>query len=66
MDHKRTLNVWVYSTARQKFKQLLDDVKSSSAPIKIIRRDHDDAVIVMSEKYYDDLLANQCKSKKEG
>jgi len=55
----------VYSTARQKFKELLDEVTGTQEPVKIIRRDHkQEAVVVLSEGKYQALVdGKDCKDE---
>ncbi|MBV1870901.1 MAG: type II toxin-antitoxin system Phd/YefM family antitoxin [Gammaproteobacteria bacterium] len=50
-----------YSKARNHLKALLDDVVKSNKPVKIIRRDHEDTVIIIGERQYREIVSEKNK-----
>jgi PHD/YefM family antitoxin component YafN of YafNO toxin-antitoxin module len=46
----------VYSAARQTLKSVLDEVVNNDTPIKIIRRDHCEPVVMIRESEYTRLI----------
>jgi PHD/YefM family antitoxin component YafN of YafNO toxin-antitoxin module len=56
----------VYSVARQTLKSVLDEVVNTGTPIKIIRRDHCDSVVMIRESEYISLITISNNKKDKG
>jgi len=55
----------VYTTARQNLKKVIDEVVESNQPLKIVRRDYPESVVVLGESTYQRLVAKKAKSLKK-